>query len=185
MGPNSTEYTEGQQGSTFTFLFTQSTALCVYTVIDWRPAQRGSPHLEKHRMVERLEKSGPNHSSVQHTKFNLKHLLESLPSFRSCRTYTVDNSYFRWVVLNLWVGTHRNGSQDEWLKGYIFLHVPSCARRHCGCQSVPFSWTWYVGNSFISFGANIHLDLRMNLSKVTVASTEHVLASTCMLIMTF
>lgn len=42
MGPDSAEYTEGQQGSTLTFLFTQSAALCVRTVIDWRPVQGGS-----------------------------------------------------------------------------------------------------------------------------------------------
>lgn len=52
MGPDSAEYTEGQQGSTLTFLFTQSAALCVRTVIDWRPAQRGSLPLEKQRMYE-------------------------------------------------------------------------------------------------------------------------------------
>lgn len=42
MGPNSAEYTEGQQGSTLTFLFTQSAALCVRTVTDWQPVRGGS-----------------------------------------------------------------------------------------------------------------------------------------------
>lgn len=42
MGPDSAEYTEGQQGSTLTFLFTQSAALCVRTVIDWWPVRGGS-----------------------------------------------------------------------------------------------------------------------------------------------
>lgn len=42
MGPDSAEYTEGQQGSTLTFLLTQSTALCVRTVMDWQHVQAGS-----------------------------------------------------------------------------------------------------------------------------------------------
>lgn len=37
MGPDSAEYTEGQQGSALTFLFTQSAVLCVHTALDWRP----------------------------------------------------------------------------------------------------------------------------------------------------
>ncbi len=41
MGPDSAEYTEGQQGSTLSFLFTQSTVLCVRAVIDWQPVRGG------------------------------------------------------------------------------------------------------------------------------------------------
>lgn len=52
MGPDSVEYTEGQQGSTLTFLFTQSAALRVHSVIDWRPPPCGFLPLETHRMCE-------------------------------------------------------------------------------------------------------------------------------------
>ncbi len=57
MGPDSAEYIEGQQGSTLTFLFTQSIALCVRPVIDWRPVQGGSLPFAQCMLAKTLKNS--------------------------------------------------------------------------------------------------------------------------------
>ena len=76
MGPDSAEYTEGQQGSTLTFLFTQSTALCVRTMIDQRPVQTGSlPFaqcmLGNAQQDEWVRKAARLHSAFLYSLYNI------------------------------------------------------------------------------------------------------------------
>lgn len=70
MGPDLAEYTEGQQGSACTFLFTQSTTLCVHTVMDGQLLQRGFPAFCSVHAGKGSRSSTPTQDSNKNVRVN-------------------------------------------------------------------------------------------------------------------